>query len=152
MNSNIKFLGVDSTKVDLKEKKDFRNNGVTEYYTAEEIARPYKVYKALLSQGETNAPTAIVLENTLGNIVWTRNNVGTYVGTLTGAFVGEKVFCIISQSGSAFDFPEETGYKSIGKFNNNQIRVATVVQTSLNNFSPTDGLLNNTAIEIQVYP
>ena len=29
----------------------------------------YKVYRALLSQTGTNAPTAIVLENTLGGIV-----------------------------------------------------------------------------------
>ena len=31
-----------------------------------EDPRPYKVYTALLSQSGTNAPTAIVLENTLG--------------------------------------------------------------------------------------
>jgi len=38
MNTNIKFLGVDSTKVDLTEKKDSTNNAVSEYYTAEEIS------------------------------------------------------------------------------------------------------------------
>jgi hypothetical protein len=38
LSGNIKFLGVNSNKVDLVEKKDSRNNGVTEYYTAEEIA------------------------------------------------------------------------------------------------------------------
>jgi hypothetical protein len=37
INNNTKFLGVDSTKVDLTEKKDALNNAITEYYTAEEI-------------------------------------------------------------------------------------------------------------------
>lgn len=47
----------------------------------------YKVYRALLSQSGTNAPTAVVLENTLGGtLVWTRSNAGKYVGTLAGAF------------------------------------------------------------------
>jgi len=32
--------------------------------------KPYKVYTVLLSQSGTSAPTAIVLENTIGNIVW----------------------------------------------------------------------------------
>src|SRR3990167_5465013 len=45
-----------------------------------------KVYKALLTQAGTDAPTAIILENTIGNIVWSRNGVGDYLGTLTGAF------------------------------------------------------------------
>ena len=45
-----------------------------------------KTYKALLTQTGTNAPTAVVLENTIGNIVWTRAGTGSYVGTLTGVF------------------------------------------------------------------
>lgn len=46
-------------------------------------ARPYKVYTALLSHGDnTNDPTVIVLENTLGSdIVWKRSSsVGIYYG------------------------------------------------------------------------
>lgn len=37
ININTRFLGVDSTKVDLTEKKDAINNAKTEYYTAQEI-------------------------------------------------------------------------------------------------------------------
>lgn len=56
-------------------------------------SRPYKVYTALLTQSGTDAPTAIVLENTLGGaIVWTRSSDGVYVGTLAGAFVTNKTF------------------------------------------------------------
>jgi hypothetical protein len=57
----------------------------------------YKIYTALLNQALTLPPTAIVLENTLsGNIVWTYNTAGFYVGTLIGAFTANKTACIIS--------------------------------------------------------
>lgn len=62
--------------------------------TLEDITAPsYKVYTALISQSGTDAPTAIVLENTLGNVVWTRVSEGIYIGTLTGAFTTNKTFC-----------------------------------------------------------
>jgi hypothetical protein len=51
----------------------------------------YRSYTALLSQTGTDAPVATVLENTIGNIVWTRESVGKYRGTLTGAFTLNKV-------------------------------------------------------------
>lgn len=48
----------------------------------------YKVYSCLLTQSGTSAPTAAVLENTLGGtVVWTRpTSAGGYTATLTGAF------------------------------------------------------------------
>jgi hypothetical protein len=65
MNTNIKFLGVDSTKVDLTEKKDALNNAVTGYYTAEEIVAPkYKVYTALLTQSGGDDPQSLLSQNT----------------------------------------------------------------------------------------
>lgn len=46
-----------------------------------------KVYRALLTQTGTDAPTATVLENTLGGtVVWTYNSPGNYTATLAGAF------------------------------------------------------------------
>lgn len=38
INNNTRFLGVDSSKVNLTEKKDALNNAVTQYYTAEEVS------------------------------------------------------------------------------------------------------------------
>ena len=53
----------------------------------------YLVYTALLSQFGTSAPTATVLENTLGGTVaWTRFGVGVYEATLTGAFTSGKTW------------------------------------------------------------
>lgn len=46
-----------------------------------------KVYRALLTQTGTDDPVATVLENTLGgDVVWTYNAEGTYIGTLADAF------------------------------------------------------------------
>jgi hypothetical protein len=57
----------------------------------------YKIYTALLTQALTLPPTATVLENNLsGNIVWSYNTAGFYVGTLIGAFTANKTACIIS--------------------------------------------------------
>jgi len=62
-------------------------------------ARPYKSYVALLSQSGTAAPTAVVLENTLGGtVVWTRQNVGEYIATLLGAFTLNKTVCFTGQA------------------------------------------------------
>lgn len=41
-------------------------------------SRPYKVYTALLTQSGTDAPVATVLENTLGEITFTYEDVGSY--------------------------------------------------------------------------
>ncbi len=56
-----------------------------------------KKYVALLTQTGTNAPTATVLDNTLGGtLVWSYDGVGTYIGTLTGAFTLDKTSVLIS--------------------------------------------------------
>jgi len=52
-----------------------------------EDPRPYKVYTALLTQSGTSAPTATVLENTLGQtITWSYNGIGNFItNDITGA-------------------------------------------------------------------
>lgn len=91
VNSMTKFLAVDSTKVDLKERKDKLNNSKTEYLSLDDI-RGYKVYTALLNQSGTNAPVATVLENTLGDIVWSREGEGLYKATLSNSFTENKTY------------------------------------------------------------
>lgn len=63
-----------------------------------EWSRPkYKVYVALLTQTGTSAPTAVVLENTLGGtVVWTRASEGSYAGTLLSTFTDNKTLCFVS--------------------------------------------------------
>jgi hypothetical protein len=58
------------------------------------IGGGYLKYVALLSQTGTGAPTAVVLENTLGGtVVWTRSGVGDYRATLSGVFTENKTWC-----------------------------------------------------------
>ena len=66
------------------------------------IVNGVKTYKALLTQTGTDAPVATVLQNTLGGtVVWTRNGVGSYQGTLVGAFTANKTLIITALNGDA---------------------------------------------------
>lgn len=107
------------------------------------VARPYKVYVALLSQTGTNAPTATVLENTLGGtVVWTRTATGTYLGTLNGVFTIDKTFCTASdvgQNANAFTRCRQTG-------TTNAFEIITTISGA-----PNDSLLAKTSIEVRVY-
>lgn len=52
---------------------------------------PYKIYRALLTQSGTNAPTAIVLENTLGgNLSFVYRTEGAYTVTSSSLFTLNK--------------------------------------------------------------
>jgi len=95
---------------------------------------PYKVYTALLTQSSTNPPTAIVLENTIGNIYWTYEGVGVYNANLIGAFTLNKTYCPIAIANSAPDL------------------VIPYPNGDFIEFITGDGILNNTPIEIRVYP
>jgi lysophospholipase L1-like esterase len=104
------------------------------------LAKTYKVYTALLSQSGTAAPTAIVLENTLGGtILLARTSAGAYTLTLNGAFVLDKVAFFNSSS-----------------FGNVQLAIVrtdanTVSLGVYNGASQLDSFLNKTSIEIRVY-
>jgi len=110
----------------------------------ESAALPYKVYTALLNQSGETAPTAIELENTLGEITFGYNNAGQYSILCTNLFTYEKTvifvsplnnagteaFCVINEAGSS-EYFFSTFIPSTGVFANN--------------------FLQNTAIEIRVY-
>jgi hypothetical protein len=101
-----------------------------------------KKYVALLSQTGTSAPTATVLDNTLGGtLVWSYDGVGSYIGTLTGAFTLDKTSVMISgvYKGSA------SGLRKT----NNTVQITTTA-TSTN--TEANALLDSTTIEIKVYP
>jgi len=98
----------------------------------------YKVYTALLTQTGTSAPTAIVLENTLGGtVVWGRNVTGVYYATLIGAFTINKTALFVTNRLfndilRAYSDPEDSN---------------TIYLESSNG----DGNLLNNTIEIRVY-
>ena len=110
-----------------------------------ETIKPYKVYTALLSQSGTSAPTATVLENTLGGtVVWTRSNTGQYVGTLTGAFTDQKTIIFVNRSN-----PAATAFDT--NMAANVININTVGYTTFSNSAYVDGQTNSASIEIRVY-
>jgi hypothetical protein len=104
-----------------------------------DAVRPYKVYTALLTQTGTNAPTAVVLENTLGgSITFGYTGVGTYSANSSSFFTTSKTSVILGGLGA---------YSS-GSFilDNSTITLTTAVGGVYDN-----GGLTNTFLEIRVY-
>ena len=100
----------------------------------------YDVYTALLTQTGTSAPTATVLENTLGGtVVWTYNAEGSYIGTLTGAFTADKT-AIFTGGFDGFYF----SYRGSA----NTVTILTYDET----LTLANDYLNKNPIEIRVYP
>lgn len=104
-----------------------------------------KAYRALVTQSSTTAPTATVLENSLGGtVVWARSSTGTYTATLTGAFTSAKTFILQ---------PGETGtiaaIKNVlaSRTSDNVVTVTTGAGGTLE-----DSVLSSFPIEILVYP
>ena len=110
-------------------------------------ARPYKVYTAVLTQQNTNAPNAVVLENTLGGtVVWTRNSSGNYYGTLNGAFtIHDKI--ALFQGGDMWGALPLKIIR-VQRLNSNTIQIFTQQATD---GALVDNSLNSTSIEIRVY-
>lgn len=104
---------------------------------------PYKVYTALITQIGTSAPTANVLENTLGGtVVWSRIGEGEYLATLSGAFTGVKTICFTTIY-AGLSYPATA---QAGKSTDNAVVLQTREGASLaDNFS-------NLNFEIRVYP
>ena len=103
----------------------------------------YKKYVALMTQTGTAAPTVVVLENTIGDIVWTRDSTGIYEGTLTGAFTLDKTYTMMS-------VVLVDGIVNVFRFSDDVVRIATT-----NLHSPIaayhDSHLFKNTIEIRVY-
>ena len=97
-----------------------------------------KVWAGLIAQGGTNAPTATVIRNDLGGtIVWTRDNVGQYTGTLVGAFPSGKVI-FSGKPGSV------GGGTRAFRGSDDTVRLITL--------SGTDSNMSQESLKIEVYP
>lgn len=104
----------------------------------------YKAYRALLTQTSNTAPVATVLENSIGSIVWTRDNVGLYTATLSGAFAFAKTLVSVELSGSTGTMADVARiYKAV---DGNSILLITY-----RNGSAADALLTGASIEIKVF-
>jgi len=97
------------------------------------------VYRALLTyNGETDLVDVTVLENTLGEVAWTKASTGVFDATLTGGFPLEKTSAILQQNAVK---------TTIFWVSEDQLRVNT-----FGAFGLANGSLYYTAVEIRVYP
>lgn len=111
---------------------------------------PYKVYIATLTQTGTSAPTATVLENTLGGtLVWTRTGQGQYLATLSGVFTANKtvIFCG-PDNDDIGPFPATAFRTDV-----NSITLKTLqINFPAEAYIPIDDFMSEFSIEIRVYP
>lgn len=128
---------------DLLIGTDVENQNETKNFSIQEIvnlAIPYKVYNAILTQSGNLDPVATVLQNTLGGtVVWTRDSEGLYFGTLTGAFTPNKTLVQATNSTDKIN--------KIGNTTANYIELSmfdTVLQDYADSFAKL-------SIEIKVY-
>lgn len=77
------------------------------YYTEQ---TGIQLYKALLYQTGTNPPIPTIFQNTIGDITWTRNNTGIYIGTKTGSFTLNKIYINVSLGSQTSAFIIQCGY------------------------------------------
>lgn len=134
-NQNVTESGITTTNLTVTETI----NGES----VNNIVPLYKKYIATISQIGTNDPIVTVLENTIGDIVWTRTAVGSYEGTLSGAFpTADKTYLNISQVNSA------QGVYYITWGSTSQIFVQWYDFT----YTQLDSTLLQNTIEIRVYP
>lgn len=109
----------------------------------------YKKYTLTLSQSGTLDPVPNDLENTIGNVTWTRNSKGNYIGTCTGAFPENKVWFSVTNLNSV-PIIEIQMYR----INNDSIGISTqLVDVVSGSFATSfeDNCLADNSIEIRVY-
>jgi hypothetical protein len=110
----------------------------------------YKVYTALITQSSTSAPTATILENTLGfTPVHSRIDVGAYGVTLGSSISRDKIFATVIYS----TFDSEVRRMSVlepGLANVSSL-VYTLKEETAGEFVSVDGF-SRAKIEIRIYP
>jgi hypothetical protein len=109
-------------------------------------SKPYQIYTALLTQTGTNAPTATILENTLGTISFTYIGSGHYRINSTGLFTNNKTFIIFGNvvNNASGQFLNVT---ALGE----DININTIPFVTKVDDVQTNNALLKTPIEIRVY-
>ena len=99
-------------------------------------------YHAILNQTGTNAPIATVLHNTLrGEIVWTRDGIGSYTGTLAGELTSGRTGIMTNVTNTA---------TTVFCNENEDNSTVSILQVDRFNIDPMDGLYQ-LYVTIRVY-
>jgi hypothetical protein len=137
---NNELQDTDLLEVSWDDSGTFKSRKVTG--ATIKASKPYLVYSANLTQTSTNAPTAEVLENTLsGTPTFTYVSTGVYKIVLTGEWVNNLTFILVNTW-------HKNGFVQAYRLDANEISLRTF-NTSL---VATDAILEDSSIEIRVYP
>lgn len=104
----------------------------------------YKVYTAILNQGSTDAPTAIILNNTLGEVTYTYEDVGKYLINSNGLFTFNKTWIYLKDN----DGNQQGVFVMVGPNDKNSINIFSYSDYMV---SASNSILNNMSLEIRVY-
>lgn len=108
---------------------------------------PYKIYTCLMNQSLTDAPIPTVLQNTIGEIIWNREESGIYHGILANAFIDGKTVCMQNQKIYVNDNDAKIYIRSLRESDNS----ISLVTCDFTTTDPQDGKLTDLYIEIRVY-
>jgi hypothetical protein len=114
----------------------------------------YKEWSALITQSEDNAPTAVVLSNTVGVVALSRSSIGNYSITNASFTVG-KTLIIIGPNNAAEFFPSDGDFFSVySTSGSGAVEIATILNgdTQYENSGGVNLLLNSRPFSIRVYP
>jgi hypothetical protein len=100
-----------------------------------------QTYVANLTQTGTSAPTAIELSNNIGVVTWTRTLKGNYLGTPTNPF--DALYTYVMINSNEHDHLNSAYINTDGNI--------VVKTTDTQNHQHSDGVLNNTTLEIRTY-
>lgn len=123
----------------------------------QDSARPYKIYTAVIRQIDTDAPEAIILENTLDETpVWSRDAAGLYkLSAVNEIFKTNKTICFI---GHNYDTPLAIWQFGRGEGNGPDTERVVFLQvysrasgTSID-ISDAGAIYYDTYVEVRVYP
>lgn len=144
--NNRLIVGDDANNKGLVYDSDYTANFTTYSLVTKgyvDSQKPYKVYTALITQTSTNNPTVTILENTLGYTpTLTRNLAGIYGIGVTSTTTNFLYFLNNNSTNENIILRMGTSF-SMG--------VTSFVITTKNSGVNTDGLLNQTPIEIRIY-
>ena len=102
-------------------------NGSTVKASIEDV-KGYKTYVAILTQSDENDPVATVIQNTIGNIVWSRTGVGDFIGNLSNGFPANKT-TINSEIDQFLTTMADTSYT--GWIDENTVGIQTFLSSSI---------------------
>lgn len=119
-------------------------NRLTEDFFSETSIRNKLKYSCFLFQEGANNPTAVVLEDTIGDLVWTRLSAGTYSLTKTNGFPSFKT---VPYRDNYSD--NDGNLIKLETISNSELRVMTYDKDNIDTLS--DGILQNQYFNIEVY-